>query len=514
MLLQVLLSRLWPQDHASLRQVSKTVWKRTTEHVSVISLRINEHSTADQLQQWCQATKQLQHVRAIKVLISGTASAYVFDLAMQMLSEHISATVLHLKAVEDQCSSGSIDSISSSSTNAKAYLPSLSHVYHMLAQLDWLAIDGIRFDDLAKTLRWLAAGAEGGGGGWQLKKLDIKAVWRCDSCPIKGRPTEDLMVSWSVCAAALMHLATAFPELKSLAINLPAQLNFDTGQHFHATHAQSQSMNYADDAAAVALDPHVKEQLAKVAVVAAVANAAMQLKNLVTLAVWDIPDIWCSGSHSQSLRWFELDSSSDPAPSAAETAAVTPPSLAAFADAVLSGGFLQSTSAAAEAFLTLDDCGCWLLQHHATLKDLKLHCTAERGSTTFTWQQQQQQHSQPGSSSNGPSHKASLPPNIAAIQLSADLSQPPQQLGRANVLSGDSNTASSSSSSMRNVDNSLISSIHQRLSPYSFRPRSYIFQQITEMRLTLSETDVDGLADLLGNFKSLKALEVRKLVSR
>lgn len=83
--MQVVLQHLSSPDYARLRQVSRTVNKRTTRHIPCITLRLSFTSDKYQLQQWRQATQSLQHAPMFQVTLEGIIEAEVFEAAVQML---------------------------------------------------------------------------------------------------------------------------------------------------------------------------------------------------------------------------------------------------------------------------------------------------------------------------------------------------------------------------------------------------------------------------------------------
>lgn len=75
--------------HVNLRQVSQAVSKHTTQHLPYITMRLAEFSSVllsnDQLQQWYQATRQLQHVTIVRPLVSSSVTAEIFHYAVELL---------------------------------------------------------------------------------------------------------------------------------------------------------------------------------------------------------------------------------------------------------------------------------------------------------------------------------------------------------------------------------------------------------------------------------------------
>lgn len=140
--LQAVLRQLSSQDYASLRQVSRTVSKHTTQHVPYISMLLSENSSADQLQQWCQATSNMQHPSSIHVFLAGVISADLFDLAIQQLSQrNCPVTELHISA-----SAGDKDNIA-------VCTATLQPLQHLLPHLHTLVIEGAAIRDLPNAIR-------------------------------------------------------------------------------------------------------------------------------------------------------------------------------------------------------------------------------------------------------------------------------------------------------------------------------------------------------------------------
>lgn len=503
--LQALVGKVQSQDLASLRGVSRSLCKRTTEHIPYVELRLCEGSTTDQLQQWRSATTRMQHAKTVTVLIHNGVRGDVFDSMMHMLSDCMNISSLYLYASNSHNSSSCT---SCSSSGSRAHVPTLLPIKHLLGQLESLTIQGVIFDDLATDLWQLEAAASAGlpGGGWSLKYLDIEAIWSSASCSYS--------LPWQLCAASLMHLTKAFSSLTELFITIP-QLDYFAGPL--STDPEPPSTPELRGSAG-SVDSHVAGQLAQVAVVAALANAVVQLQSLEVLAVSKVTDIWCPG-------WMTGSETS----SAAVTAAMVPSSRAAFADVALADGALRSTKEAAAAFRTLDDCGCWLLQQHPKLDCMRLEVTGSYGGTKMTWNKQQQEEkptvaaayssrgrgSAPDSCNTTPPAaiaRAAATPLLCNLRVyhAADQSYPCYQ---PHTQCDSDSQADSDDSSGNNrkwlVNNKpLTDSILRRLDPFSWRPAVKVLSKISSLRLRLKAADVSNLADLLDNLNSLRYLEV------
>lgn len=118
---------------------------------------------------------------------------------------------------------------------------------------------------------------------------------------------------------------------------------------------------------------------AAVAVIAALADAAVQLNSLEMLTVTNVPDVWKLGFQQMSA-----------AARAAEAAVLN----TMVAETCASYNFqeLPTITEAATTLATLDDCGCWLLQQHTALQ--KVQISTANCQCTMTWRQQQQQQQQ------------------------------------------------------------------------------------------------------------------------
>lgn len=213
---QALIREIHSQDRASLRQVSRSICNRTTEHIPHLCLRLCQSSSIDQLQQWRQATRQMHHAQGVLVLIQHGVPAVVFDGAMKMLSECMNISQLYLWAINS----------GSSTRNGKAHVPTLLPIKHLLGYLNRLSIEGIWFDDLADDFEQLAS--EAALVAWPLKALTLEADWKASNhCDWKDRG----LVHWRVCAAAFDDVTKAFPELRELFITIP-RLDYFLGSSF------------------------------------------------------------------------------------------------------------------------------------------------------------------------------------------------------------------------------------------------------------------------------------------
>lgn len=179
-----------------------------------------------------------------------------------------------------------------------------------------------------------------------LKSLVLQAAW---SYP-QATP-------WSNFKPTLQQLTQLFPNLHKLDLKVPLlQYRFDIFPPVQAQHLQQRDAGTPG--------------LPGTAVVAAVLNAVLQLPQLEALSITQAPDIWTVCSPLETV-------SHGTAEDIRQVAAV---------DTAFPMGLLPSVSAAAAAFDTLDDCGCWLLQHHPSLADLHIHTTDP--GMGMSWQRQ------------------------------------------------------------------------------------------------------------------------------
>lgn len=462
MLLQAILDQLPLEQYHVLRQVSKAVCQRTTQHVPYITLRLSDSSSTEQVQQGCQLMQGLSPVGKIHIDIAVEVATEVFELAMQLLSQRSTpVTELHLL-----------------SFYGHGNVASLQSLQHLLPNLQTLVIRGITVDDLVRDLQQLAAAAAADSfEGWPLQSLTLEWNNQCH---------------WKLYSAAVQHLATAFPNLQQLDIRVP-----DIGFYLEpipqledAAAMTENDLALLDpkhlifcscglDSAAMYVFSHPEytpaaiereAATAAVAAIASLANAMIQLKQLQTLTVTEVPDIW---------RLRTRDDSSEPPVAAVAIAAAAP-------DTIIQAGSGLLPSAAAAAFSTLEDLGCWLLQHHPKLLDLRI-CTDEAAvkgkGCSLSWQCNRKL--QPAGSHQTP------------------------------LIAGSSN-----SSKLTPIDMSVAAGVEHylhrysatdfadQLSHYSSRPADDVMGHISSLALKIVYSDCLILPDLLENLKSLKHLEV------
>lgn len=515
--MQAVLQQLSSQDHASLRLVSKAVSKRTTERLPCVTLQLTYSSSAEQLQQWVWVTRPFQHVHSIHVHVAGAVSAGLFELAMQLLSQRYHITELHLLA--RVVSDVDVD-------RTAAFLPSLQPISALMSHLQTLIIVGIAVRKMADELDQIAAAAP--GGGWPLQSLSLDTEW----VHFENPELTSYVCLWQAFSDAMMHmqLNSSFPQLQTLAIRIPAvgvndispaaddlQRDKETdihnmdatdvliGDYWSYLSLELEEMNFKAQAAS-----------ALVAALAALANAVLQMKGLRFLTITGAPDIW---RPIQTALGDEGDSSSaadalwlGPAVAIAANLAVqrggSVTAEAARTSASCRAGQLSSVSAAAAVFSTMDDYGCWLLQHHPGLEQLHVSC-AHISRWSMFWRKQQQQHSVASSSSSGALLAGTAAELlVAAVDWHADplISRP--ATGPAETTSDYKDNISSSASE------TLSTAFKQYLSHYSSRPDVYFRRRLNSCKLRLDHWQVAGLADLLGDLKSLKHLEVGVLWCR
>lgn len=338
--LQAALHHLDLQDHISLRLINHSVCKRATQQISCISMRLTEASSDEQLSQWHQATRQLQHVTSIHVHVAGKVTAEVFDSAMQLLSQSFNkVSELHLLGEDAVRYSWGLDAY-------KASIPTLQPLSHLIGNLEILVVADIAIANIAHDLENLAASEA--TGGRQLRRLSLQ--W---SYP------EDTL--WFEFQKAMQQLPRTFPELQQLQVWYP-QLVIKPLEAVDADAIADQLCGETGRP----WSPPGDEHLVRSAMIAAVANAVMQMECLESMSIAYAPDMW------ESSMWVPPLGPCEPA-DAAGTAVV---------DATLDGGTLNSASAAVAAFPTLDHTGCWLLQHHGSLREL--HISTET-SCSISW---------------------------------------------------------------------------------------------------------------------------------
>lgn len=279
------------------------------------------------------ATRNLHHVPQLVVRMTSSPAPMVFEQAMQMLAERATVTKLYIFA-DSIYTNGYLDPPTAGHSMC---IGSLAPLKHMCAHLQTLVIKVTAALDMPSDLKQLAA-----AGPWQLKSLTLTGRWSSSE-----------KAYWSVVAPALQDVIRAFPHLQQLQLHVP-QLDY------------SVVFQMSDGSVRVAESPPIV-LVAKYAVVTALANSVMQLRCLADLWISGMPDVWQTTSPGETFSH--------------ETAARM--------DALLSShgllGVLTSTAAAAEAFSTLDHCGCWLLQQHPKLS--KLNISTAGGPWGMSWKQ-------------------------------------------------------------------------------------------------------------------------------
>lgn len=345
---QAVLQHLTPQEYGSLRLVSVAVSHITTKYIPHITMQLTNTSSRDQIQQWSQATKKFRLVSNIHIHVAGEVSGSILDLTLQLLSEQFHIKQLHLLAV-DSLRTGS---------KCVARLSTLQPLTKLLsAGLHSLVIKSVAVQDLAAQLAAVAQTAP--AGGWQLQTLSLDALWSYSGS-----------IHWADFSAALMHVIKAFPYVKIASIRpphfyLPKKEDIkqaELQQQFWSPFHEDSSSWYRR---AGVCRPDHPVQYAEVAVITSIANAVLQWTSLQALTVANAPDIWRADMQT--------------VPSAEESTDF---------DKVMSHvlGFapssLLSVQAAAAAFKTMDDFGCWLFQHQARLQNFQFSTAVTGWSMT------------------------------------------------------------------------------------------------------------------------------------
>lgn len=507
--MQALLTHLSSQDLTRLRQVNQAVCKCTTRYIPYLVLRLCDAKNELQLQQWQQATRKMRQAPKIMMLIEGTVTARMFEAAMKMLATHTSAETLHLQGVNDATWFKS--NHRRRQDDCRPCLDQLLPVQHMLHRLKCLIIEDIIFTQLPRDLKELAAKNR----GWQqLEVLKVDVVWKYASW---SSISWDSRVHWSICAAALMQLAQAFPMLTEVYIKLP-DLNFDPhpsildsavyerpadakppfiGLGYALANSTTVAQLGSIPESIAALDTHVPRQLTAVAVVIAVANAALQWQHVQNLTVSEVPNIWCPLSLLSGSM----------APSAAATAATTTQAAhAVFTDRIFASAQLQSTPATAELFITMEDCGSWLLQHHEPLIYLMFSTPKSNcHGMCMTWRQQEGRCDSGGGCSSSSSMASDGADGAASSLCDIRLMHSAKRARNPTAESASSSMQGSTISSKQPPLMGLLA----RLSPYSSQPAAASLGYITDITLEVSPHGIGELSGLLCELKSLKHLQVQ-----
>lgn len=507
-------------DTATLRQVSRAICQRTTQHVPYIILRLSDSSSRDQLQQWCHTTQHFQHVVSIHILITGTIPAQVFEQTMQLLLERKDMiTELHLLAA-----AAMPWAITSSSKHAR--VSTLQPLQHVIGQLKTLVIKGILVANMARDMRQLAASAALAEGNWQLQQLTLCVLWH------QGQPSH-----WYQFSTAIRQLTAAVPNLQRLEICVPflgvrakPQCSFQKGSIiipsdnqgtiycFENSTNSSNGHDAAGDAAVVAaVQPDANDQEDEaahdadeflpsnnfelnaacklLAAVAGLADAVLQLQHLKVLVVTGLPDIW--------------------QPQAPGVSFTTMVEMAAAAGYVpLDIERLQSVAAAAAAFVTMDDYGCWLLQHHPALK--KVHISNRQTNWEMSWQRQQLEQSQNQSHGGSSCCRDGLSVHTCAAcntgkqqSAAAAAAEPVSAPRRLSEIT----TARFVCSKDDSDSSAVLHTAHHQITCYS-RPDNSISHvpdalcQIISCDIVVYHHQANGLAEALRSMKSLKHLKV------
>lgn len=433
-------------------------------------------------------------VSCIHVIISVAATAEVFDLAMQLLAQRITPVrELHLLA-DGECDT----------------MPLLQPLHHLLPHLQVLEIEG-NLLHLGAGLSKLTQTAAPSAQAWQLQDLTLCWLGCC---------------KWSTFAHAMTQLVTLFPRLQQLAIQMPTvgiELK-DKGQPEATATVAVDHAAFVDDGYlipySIALKnsihygicyPHCSEAeieyqaaAAAVAAIAALANAVLQLRQLQTLTVDEAPDVWSQRAPARDE--FGARNRSKPPVSAVQIASLDHDSTIA---APTDHGLLVSIPAAVAAFGTLDDCGCWLLQHHLGLRSLHICTDATLLEVCMRWQRSQHPPAGPLPMTISSSSGGSLSLNIAtlsSISVLAEFCAP----------SAAASPSPSTAVEPANDDSywTLRALCSFRMSLYSVRPVADIMTGISRLRLHLDLSGASQLHDLLGGLVSMKILEVRRLAFR
>lgn len=550
---QAVLKHLTSEDLVSLRQVSRSVCKLTNRLLPYICLRLSEGTRLKHLKQWCRATRQLQGVAIVRMYISGKVDSKVFAKAVEKLSERPCITELHVVAA-------TVSQVSNSSDNNtvdvwtvkadKAHIPTLASLKLLFGQLRTLVIQGITVDDLSKDLEKLSraaaeqheeaaevigpltveyeqrrqptgvteAAASAVPGQWQLQRLTIDIDWRCVDSDTRPWPPEDGCIRCRF-SLAMQHMVEAFPHLQQLCLRMPESLysGFPFGIKAKSAEAYADDddydyttivtdydeqhytwldeADYDEDIADHDVDNnYVATGAASVAAVTALISGTLQLHSLQKLVVTNLPDVW------KPHTFYPFDQPT------VHTSAIQITAKVPEANFETISPVPPAAAAAAAAFWTMDDCGGWLLQHHRKLQDVLM--TTARGCT-MAWQQQVQQPlSAPAGSGNNDLSVDSLAAGLVALRARWSTNAAPRDMipiASDAELSDDSDMLENDS-----IRVSMLSSARfmNYLSHYSSRAAPILLRSVSSCQLRLYHHEVHDLANLLGDLKSLRNLEV------
>lgn len=450
---------------------------------------LSNSSTPVQLQQWSQATQRLQHVTSIHVHVADRVSAELFEMAVLLLSQRRPyITELHLLAVDGTLST----KLTHNQTIAR--IPSIRGLACLLLELKTLVVKGIEVNDLPEDLQHLATAAT--AGVWQLQKLTLRAFWNLDE--------EADPLHWSSVASCVLQLAQAFPHLEELELQVPG-LELDPKQSLLSSSKDgaidclfdetvTAAMEAAEDAVALLTDEtEGKYQLAGVALLAVITTAALQLQDLEALRLHEVPNIW------------------KPHPDLAVTSgllqqlsAVTLSAFAADDDVDV-----EDSPICAIENTTMEDYGCWLLQHHSSLMQLGINTAYSspdrvEAKWSMTWNRKQLPLQ--------PQLLQQQTPNLACALDSSG--------GRTDV--GSCEQAQVSAATVEQVTVSmmchnwsisgteaLFGAFRRDLSHYSSRPAYSVLSNISSLQLKVGYWGSFQLKDMLKDMKNLRHLEVR-----
>lgn len=409
-------------------------------------MRLTEASSDEQLSRWHQATRQLRHVTSIHIQVAGKVSADMFDSAMQLLSQSFP------KVAELQLLGEDAVRRTSSFKPFPACIPTLQPLGHLMGRLEALVIQGMTNGDIAQDLLQLAASTA--IDCRQLRELTLQ--WRYPSATL-----------WSDFLKVVKQLPLTFPVLQQLHLCFPAfaiiPLDADSADDIAEALQDVDDDNEQDV-------PSGHQHLVRSAIVAALVNAVMQMDCLKVLSIQNVPDMWHWSMYVQPLG------TSSPADAAT----------AAIVNATIDGGRLPDASAAVAAFPTLDHIGCWLLQHHVSLKRLQI---ATDTGCSISWQRPPQQ--QQLNSDHGMCSTLSNSSTVSATQE-----------GEAELVD-----ACISHDTITTFWPDTVSSPWQL---YSFRPDA-LMQCVSKCQLRLerdsTEHEYKDMSDLLGPWISLKGLK-------
>lgn len=402
---------------------------------------------------------------------------------MQLLSQRTALTELQLLAAgQDRHSTTDYSNYSSSSC-----VTTLQPLRHLMAQLQTLVIKGVAAQNVVHDLKMLAAAAPAGGGWRKLQSLTLTAPLSYNGSAHAGRGSDF--------CHALKHITAAFPGLLELIIEAPRLTAPKATAVDIRMHSYQPSLNVNGEWAFTAL--------AEIAVLAALANAVLQLRSLSRLVVTGVPDIWADEKPTQVE---------------AKAAVAAGPSILAAVNKPLSSGVVHSVSAAAALFGTLDDFGCWLLHQHPSLRQLQISLNTDQYERGMSWQRQVQQSLYTDGRNKLLTRTAAARSAAGAVKLydfSVDSYCPnttahaagQSQLFSNGEASTDVTTAAcrcSSSSSIFQLSTVLCSAF----SRYTSRPAVCLLPGITSCCLGLNQLHVHGFVAVLEDLHSLSHLEV------